>query len=177
MLESRSALVIEQDDPAGIAAIQDILNVYPGVLHPKKFYAPEKPDFILGEGFIEWLENEIRQRDIGLVVLDSYTAMRTRRQQTSDIVKEESDDFTLLNALAKRAGCVILVLHHLSKSSVTLDWDQQGAGTFAIGAAVDGLLRISRFRDLPSNAPERLVQVRGRHISGEEIVLRFGPHA
>jgi hypothetical protein len=30
MLESRAALVIEQDDPAGMASLQDILRAYPG---------------------------------------------------------------------------------------------------------------------------------------------------
>ena len=53
MLESRAALVIEQDDPAGLASIQDIIRVYPGIRHPESFFAVKKPDFVLGEGFIE----------------------------------------------------------------------------------------------------------------------------
>jgi hypothetical protein len=173
MLESRAALVIEQDDPAGLASIQAILRVYPGLRRPADFNAVAKPDFVLGEGFTEWLEKQIRQREVGLVVLDSYTKMRARRQPGGDIVKQESDDFTLLNTLAQRTGCLILILHHPSKGSVSLDWDQQGAGTFAIGAAVDGLMKITRFRDLPVKAPERLVQVRGRHIQGAEMLVRF----
>jgi hypothetical protein len=143
------------------------------VRHPGSFFAVKKPDFVLGEGFIEWLEKEIRARDIGLVVLDSYTKMRAHRQRGGDIVKEESDDFTMLNELGKRTRCLIFVLHHPSKGSAALDWDQQGAGTYGIGAAVDGAFSISRFRELAINAPERLLRVRGRHLGGEEMVLRF----
>jgi hypothetical protein len=35
------------------------------------------------------------------------------------------------------------------------------------------LIRIDRFRDLPINAPERLIQIRGRHVTGAELVLSF----
>jgi hypothetical protein len=173
MLESRAVLIIEQDDPAGLASVQDILLVYPGVRDPPKFRVVKNPAFTLGEAFFAWLEEEIHTHDIGLVVIDSYTKLRARRPHGTDIVKVESEDFTMCNEVAKRTNCLCLVLHHPSKTSASLDWDQQAAGTYGIGAAVDGMFRISRFRDLPINAGERLLQVRGRHTDGAEMVLKF----
>jgi hypothetical protein len=72
-----------------------------------------------------------------------------------------------------RAGCAVLVVHHGSKGSAGADWAEQAAGTFAMAAATEGQIHISRFRDLDSNAPERLVRIRGRHLEGTELVLRF----
>jgi hypothetical protein len=54
-----------------------------------------------------------------------------------------------------------------------MDWSDQAGGSFSIGAAVEGLIHIARFRDLPGNAHERLVQGRGRHMDGFEAVIRF----
>jgi Fic family protein len=54
-----------------------------------------------------------------------------------------------------------------------MDWDQQAAGSFAMAAAVESQIHISRFAELDGNAPERLVRVQGRHLAGTEMVLRF----
>jgi hypothetical protein len=54
-----------------------------------------------------------------------------------------------------------------------LDWSNQAAGTFAMSAATEAQIHVSRFPGLDSNAPERLVRIRGRHIEGTEMVLRF----
>jgi hypothetical protein len=174
MRESRAALIIEQDDPGGLASIQSIVRAYPGITYPDQFLTVNGPNYILGEGSNELLERQIRDRDIGLVVLDSYTAMRGHRQRGGDVVKEEMNEFGMLNVLAKRANCLILIVHHPSNAGRQRDWDAQGAGTYAIGAAVDGTIRIGRFgEDLPGNAPERLLQVRPRHGETVEMVLRF----
>lgn len=173
MLESGSALMIEQDDPNGLASLREITERSTIRKDPQKFFTVENASFVLGEGFIEWLEREIRSRGIGLVVLDSYTAMRASHQRGSDIVKVEATDFGLLDRLAKRTGCVIIILHHDSKTAASLDWTQRGAGTYAIGMATEGQIYISRFGELPGTAPERLVQVRGRHTKGLELVIRF----
>jgi RecA-family ATPase len=173
MLDSRSALVVEQDDPSGLASIQRIVQSYPGVTHPDSFLVVANPSFVLGDGFRQWLHKEIQAREIGLVILDSYTALRGARQSGGDVVKVESVDFGSLDALAKRTDCLFVIIHHPSKTSAALDWDQQAAGSFAIGAAVEGMIRISRYRDLAPNATERLVQIRARHTDGHDMVLKF----
>lgn len=67
----------------------------------------------------------------------------------------------------------MLVIHHASKGSAGLDWSDQAAGTFAMSAATEAQIHISRFRDLDTNSPERLVRIRGGHLEGTELVLRF----
>lgn len=42
-----------------------------------------------------------------------------------------------------------------------------------MSAATEAQSHVSRFAELDSNAPERLVRVRGRHLEGTEMVVRF----
>lgn len=174
-LESRAVLFIEQDDPAGLATVRDILNHSPIPKNPLKFFTVEHADFVIGDKLIAFLEREIRDRDLGLIVLDSYTRMRPTHGAGVDIVKAEASHFGILDALGKRAGCVILILHHRSRGNAALDWSEQSAGTYAIGASTEGEIHISRFRELSATAPERLIQIRGRRSEGLEAVLRFRP--
>jgi len=83
------------------------------------------------------------------------------------------EDLTQIDALAKRTNSAIVILHHNSKGSASLDWSQQAAGTFAMGAATEAQIFISRFPDLDIAASERLIRVRGRHHEDLEAVLRF----
>ena len=129
--------------------------------------------YTFGIQFLEWLEGEIVSRSLKLVILDSYTALRGSRGSGIDIVKAEQTDLTKVDELAKRTGCAILIIHHSSKGSAGLDWSDRAAGTFAMSAATEAQIHVSRFADLDSNAPERLVRVRGRHLEGTEMVLRF----
>jgi hypothetical protein len=55
-------------------------------------------------------------------------------------------------------------------------WSQQAAETFAMGAATEAQIFISRFSELESAAPERLVHVRGRHGKGAIVVGDWHPH-
>lgn len=167
------ALFIEQDDPSGLAALQLILQKTKIPLRKERFFSVDKAHFTIGPDFIDFLEHQIAEHDLGVIVLDSYTAMRGLRNSGSDIVKTESHELGLLDALAKRTGCLILVVHHASKGSASLDWSDKSAGTYAMGAHSEGQIFISRFSDLPSNAPERLVQIRGRRVEGTELVIRF----
>lgn len=106
-------------------------------------------------------------------MLDSYTALRASRSGGCDLVKVEQNDMLMLDELAKRVHCTILVIHHASKGSVTLDWSEQGAGSFAMTAAVESQIHVSRYSELAMNSPERLVRVQGRHLTGTELTLRF----
>jgi len=130
-------------------------------------------NFIIEPGFIEHLEQKVKEASLGVIVLDSYTALRPSHSSGGDLVKDEAYDLGLLDALAKRTNCVIFLLHHPSKGSAMLDWSNKAAGSFVMGACSEGQIFISRYNDLPIDAPERLMQIRGRHIPGTELVIRF----
>jgi hypothetical protein len=173
ILEPGPALIVEQDDPSGPASIKHILGKSPVPVTGIPFFLVPKVPFCFGMDFLEWLERQIQSRCLRLVVLDSYTALRAGRTSGCDLVKIEQTDMLMLDELAKRTGCTVLVIHHASKSSVSLDWSEQGAGSFAMTAAVESQIHVSRYGELAMNAPERLVRVQGRHLTGTEFTLRF----
>jgi len=173
VIEPGAVLMVEQDDPAGAASLKDILERSAVPVTGIPFYLAPQVPFTFGLQLIEWLEEQIIARGVKLVILDSYTALRGSRGSGIDIVKAEQQDLLLLDALAKRTGCSILIIHHSSKGAAGLDWSNQAAGTFAMSAATEAQIHVSRFPEVDSNAPERLVRIRGRHIEGTEMVLRF----
>jgi hypothetical protein len=173
VLQQGAVMMIEQDDPAATASIKDILQRSPVPVESIPFFLIPTVSFSFGEEFIAWLERETITRSLRMVVLDSYTALRGPRAKGIDIVKAERDDLTQLDALAKRTNCAIVIVHHGSKGSAGLHWTQQAAGTFAMALATESQIFVSRFSDLDSAAPERLVRVRGRHSEDLEMVLRF----
>ncbi len=167
------ALIVEQDDPAGAASVQDILRRSPVPTQDIPFFLATRVPFTFGLEFIEWLEAQIGGRELRFILLDSYTALRGSRGAGVDIVKAEQNDLTMMDELAKRTGCAMAIVHHDSKGSASLDWSSKAAGTFAMGAATESQIHVSRFAELDGNAPERLVRVRGRHLEGAEMVVRF----
>jgi RecA-family ATPase len=173
ILHPGPVLLVEQDDPDATASVKAILRRTPLPVAEGSFYLVEKVKFCFGLEFLAWLESEISRLSLRLVVLDSYTALRGPRVKGSDIVKAERDDLSQLNDLAKRMNSAIVILHHNSKGSAALEWSQQAAGTFAMGAATESQIFISRFQDLGAGSRERLVRVRGRHFEDKEMVLRF----
>ncbi len=166
-------LLLEQDDPSGAASVKDILRRSVSSVAGLPFYLAPQVPFTFGMEFLDWLGAEIERRGLRLVVLDSYTALRGSRKAGGDIVKQEQTDMRMLDEVAKRLDCTIVLLHHTSKGSVSLDWTEQGAGSFAMGMAVEALLHVSRYAELGIAAPERLVRVQGRHLTGTEFALRF----
>jgi hypothetical protein len=106
-------------------------------------------------------------------VLDSYTALRSRRKSGADIVKDEMEDFRALDDLGKRLNCTIAILHHISHGNAAKSWSERAGGTFGVGMAVEGLIFIDKFTELGINAPERLVRVEARHIGSSARILRF----
>jgi len=173
VLHQGPVLIVEQDDPAGDASIKNILQKSLVPVDGIPFFFVSKVPFYFGRDLLSWLEDQISSRGLRLVVLDSYTALRSSRSSGCDIVKVEQTDMLMLDELAKRTNCTILVIHHASKGSVGMDWTEQAAGSFAMAAAVESQIHVSRYADLDINAPERLVRVQGRHLRGTEFVLRF----
>jgi len=172
-LESRPVLIVEQDDPFRELAVKDIVAKSPVAAIPGRFFATVGANFTLGPELVRYLQAEIPARDLGLVVLDSYTKMRPIRSGGADIVKVDLNEIALLDALAKKLDCVILLIHHPSHGNAALDWSDQAAGSYALGMAAEGLIHICRFPDSDVDAPERLIRVRGRRLDGLALVARF----
>lgn len=167
-------VIIETDDPAGDASFKDLWvkwDVPDGL--PATLYT--RAPFQLGEEFLGWIEAVIAAAKPVLVVLDSYLSLRPMRSKGGDVVHIEKQEIAQLDALAKRLGTLILLLHHestTSKASSLLDWDSRGAGTFAITAAAESQLSISRFRDLDGSTA-RLVRSRGRHLAERMMTIAY----
>ena len=166
-------LVLEQDDPSQLAAVQLILKRTEIPFDPDSFYSVEKAAFCIEQLFIEYLEQRIAAEGLKVIVLDSYTAMRAPRRAGCDLVKVESAELQLLDSLAKRTNTLILLIHHTSRGHAGLDWSEKASGSFAVGAAVEGQLYIERYPELPATAPERLIRIQARHLSGIEMTVRL----
>jgi len=171
ILDSGHVIVVEQDDPAGTASWQAYLVAAPYNVANNVTLFPKHPNFVLGPDFTDWLEAQIIAKRARLVVLDTLTALRPHRGKGCDIVKVEHEELNALDELAKRTGCTILVLHHDSKGRVGMDWSAKAGGTYAITAAVEGQICISRFPD--DISPLRLIQSRVRHGSDLSLVVKF----
>jgi hypothetical protein len=171
VLNPGPVLFIEQDDPAGAGSIKTILERSTVPVTGIPFHLVAGVPYQFGGEFLEWLETQIVRLKVQSAIIDSYTAMRGSRSKGVDIVKAEQSDLTQMDALAKRNNCALQIIHHSSKGSAGLDWSEKAAGTFAMSAATESQMFISRFPELDS--PERLVRIRGRHSEDLELVLRF----
>jgi hypothetical protein len=171
VLKPGAALIVEQDDPGGEASIKGIIEA--SKVKDVPLYTATRLEFGLGPKMIEWLEKQAVKLSLRLIVLDSYTALRGPRTAGIDICKAEQGDLMLLDALAKRIDCAIVIIHHASKGSAAMDWTEKAAGTYVMSAATEAQVHVSRFGELAGPAPERLIRVRGRHAADLELVLRF----
>jgi hypothetical protein len=173
VLDPGPVLVIEQDDPAGNSSIQMMLKRSPIAVTNNFHFAARMP-VAFGLEFIGLLEAEIRRLGLKLVILDSYTAMRSNRGAGVDIVKAEEQELKQLDELGKRTNSTIGVIHHVSHGSSPRDWSEQAGGTFAMYSAVEGQIHISRLPEF-DGAPERLIHARARHGDDVAMIVRFRP--
>jgi hypothetical protein len=172
VLNPGPALIVEQDDPAGEASIKAILERC-RVHRDLPLYVVPLVSYSFGPKLLEWIESKATELAVRFLVLDSYTSLRGSRGAGVDIVKAEQYELTSLDTLAKKLGSAFEIVHHASKGSAALDWSEKAAGTFAMSAATEAQIHVSRFAELDCAAPERLVRVRGRHSTDVEMVLRL----
>jgi hypothetical protein len=83
ILKQGAALIVEQDDPAGAGSIKDILVRSRISLDGVPFFAAPRVPFTFGPQLLDWLEGQIVSRGLRLVVLDSYTSLRSSRRSAS----------------------------------------------------------------------------------------------
>jgi hypothetical protein len=166
-------LMIEQDDPGGAGSLKQILSLSRVPVKGIPFNLVASVPFTFGTELLNYLEDQIVAKGLKLVILDSYTALRGPRRSGVDVVKAEQMDMAMMDELAKKQRCSIMIISHNSKGSAGLDWASQTAGSFMMTGATESQIQVNRFPELDSNAPERLVRIRGRHLEGTEMVLRF----
>jgi hypothetical protein len=171
VLNPGPVLIIEQDDPSGAAAIKAIVQRSGGTADLPLFVT-EKMPFGFGDSLFDWLGQQCAKLGLRHVVIDSYTAMRGPRGPGIDVVKAEQTELSRLDELAKRAAVSVNLIHHGSKTAAGMDWSQNAAGSYAVTAATESQIHVSRFSEL-DGAPERLVRIRGRHAEDSQMVLRF----
>ena len=172
VLRSGPVMMIEQDDRGGVASLKDIL-IRCGATAALPFHVVPRLPFGFGPAMLEWLEGQILTRRLVLVVLDSYTALRSARGPGADVVKVEQAELEQLDGLGKRLECAIQIIHHGSKGAAGLDWTLNAAGSFVMAGATEAQINVSRFEDLGMGSTERLVRLRGRHGNDIALVLRF----
>jgi hypothetical protein len=172
--EGCPSLIVEQDDSNGEASLKNLRMKSRRFRNGAPHYFVTGTRFTIGDGDLDrWLLDQIQKLHIGLVVLDAYTSLRSIRPHGVDIVKAEESDMRFLTQIAPKTNCAILLLHHDSKSSSTLEWASRAAGTYALGANTDAHIFVSRFPEFSEGEPERLLRVRSRHMAGKELVVRF----
>lgn len=174
-LQQTPTLIVEQDDQQGEASLKDFRLVARAYSENSNCHYVTDTDFLIDQRFLGWLENQITQFSLGVVLLDSYSSLRGFRSGNVDIVKAEAGDFGQLGELARKTGAAIIVIHHSSKTSTSknMEWTDRAAGSYAVAASTDTQIFITRFADAAEHDGARLVRVRGRKLRGTEFVLRF----
>jgi hypothetical protein len=165
------AMILEQDDQAGPDALQQIA-IKAGLKDEDPIKFQKRLAFGFGKDFLDWAGDQITKYGLKFLGLDSYTALRPSRGAGVDIVKAEQTDLAALDNLSKQTGCAIPLIHHSSKGSAALDWNERAGGTYAMTASSEGQIFISRFQEL-DGGPERLVRARMRQGSDAAMVLKF----
>ena len=104
------------------------------------------------------LRKSVEQFKPVLIVVDSYTTIRTPRTKNTDFVKAEYDDMRWLSELAGETGAAICLIHHQSKTKQADPFDAV-AGSYAMSAGADGRMIVEKLQD-----SMRLVRVDGRDV-------------
>lgn len=114
------------------------------------------------------LHKAVKEFQPVLIVVDSYTTIRTPRTKNTDFVKAEYEDMRRLSDLAAETGSAINLIHHQSKAKQTDPFDSV-AGSYAMGAGADGRMVVEKLEDT-----ERLVRIDGRDLDAFEFVYARG---
>jgi hypothetical protein len=180
--QQANGLIVEWDDRRGPSSLKAFVAKARASREGQPLHwsvkEPEHEDSLINftlsdPEFVPWLKNMIEETQARLVILDSYTALRGFHSAGKDIVKVEATELSALNRLAVEMGCAFILIHHTSKGASTQERHSRSAGTFAMQAVSEAQIVVERFRDLGEEDTARLVSVRGRHLRGAQMVLRF----
>ena len=154
------------DDP-NVSRFAEIWRIVSGDAKIENFQLCTTRQHLYPDGITN-LREAVRQFQPVLIVVDSYTTIRTPRTKNTDFVKAEYDDMRRLSELAAETGCAINLIHHQSKAKQADPFDA-AAGSYAMGAGADGRIVVEKLEDT-----ERLVRIDGRDLDAFEFVYARG---
>ncbi len=154
------------DDP-NVSRFAEAWRVVSGGATVENFHLCTTRQHLYPDGIIN-LRKAVKQFQPVLIVVDSYTTIRTPRARNADFVKAEYDDMRCLAELGAESGAGINLIHHQSKTKHTDPFDSV-AGSFAMSAGTDGRMLVEKLEDT-----ERIVRIDGRDLDAFEFVYARG---
>ncbi len=154
-------------DDANVPRFAESWRVVSGEVSVENFHLCVIRQHLYPDGIINLRKAAAQFRPV-LIVVDSYTNIRTSRTRNTDFVKAEYDDMRQLSELAAETGAAICLIHHQSKTKQTDPFDAV-AGSYAMSAGADGRMVVEK---LPGT--ERLVRVDGRDLDAFQFVYARG---
>lgn len=154
-------------DDANVGRFAETWRVVSGDVSVENFHLCVKRQHLYPDGIIN-LRKAAAQFHPVLIVVDSYTMIRTPRTKNCDFVKAEYDDMRGLAELAAETGASTSLIHHQSKTKQADPFDAM-AGSFAMSAGSDGRMVVEKLPDT-----ERLVRVDGRDLDAFQFVYARG---
>lgn len=130
------------------------------------FFNTERHELPTGFGF---LKAKIAEHKIGLVVVDTYTSIRSAAG--FDFVRDQYNDMRQFGGLAEETGATIIVIHHSAKGSIG-DVNESAvikapAGSYGMTAGPDLLWTVTKLEH-----SERLISLSGRDTDDFAVVFR-----
>ena len=154
-------------DDANVDRFAESWRIVSGDLKVENFHLSTTRQHLYPDGILN-LRKAAKQFQPVLIVVDSYTTIRTPRTKNTDFVRAEYDDMRRLSELAAETGAAINLIHHQSKAKQTDPFDAV-AGSYAMSAGADGRMVVEKL-----GGTERLVRIDGRDMDAFELVYARG---
>lgn len=97
----------------------------------------------LVNGFLDDLEQAMKQREYVLVILDTLGAVLDPNSGKNSVYRQEYQEAIKLQKLAQKFGCCLLIIHHTNKGEGK-DAVQRASGSHGLTGAVDSVMLLSR---------------------------------
>jgi RecA-family ATPase len=154
-------------DDANVERFSENWRLVTGGLEVENFHLCTTRQNLYPEGIANLRASAERFRPV-LIVVDSYTTIRTQRPKGGDFVKAEYDDMRVLSELASETTAAVSLIHHQSKMRQSDPFDAV-AGSYAMGAGVDNRMVVEKLEET-----ERLVRVDGRDLDAFALLYARG---
>jgi hypothetical protein len=154
-------------DDANVDRFAESWKIVGGDAKVENFHLSVMRRHLYPDGIINLRKAAEQYRPV-LIVVDSYTTIRTPRTKNTDFVKAEYDDMRRLSELAAETGAGICLIHHQSKARQADPFDAV-AGSYAMSAGSDGRMIVEKL-----GGTSRLVRVDGRDLDAFDFVYARG---